>query len=115
MNLCIKKNVCIFNCKFKSLVFFIKTWKDYEEFYEERFHELFNGTNVPNNLEDGAYMFDTVWAAALALRNVTAKLPSGQSLMDFNYSNAEISDMLYKEALNVSFFGLTVSSVVHIE
>ena len=90
-----------------------KTWKDYEEFYEQRFYELFNGSNVPDNLDDGAYMFDTVWAAAIALHNTAAKLPSGQSLMDFNYSNAELSDILYKEALNVSFFGLTVSSVVY--
>ena len=54
-------------------------------------------------------MFDTVWAAALALHNTAAKLPSGQSLKDFNYSNTDLSDMIYKEALNVSFFGLTVS------
>ena len=54
-------------------------------------------------------MFDTVWAAALALHNTAAKLPSGQSLLDFNYSNTKISEMIYKEALNVTFFGLTVS------
>ena len=54
-------------------------------------------------------MFDTVWAAALALHRTAAKLPSGQSLLDFNYSNTQISEMIYKEALNVSFFGLTVS------
>ena len=70
---------------------------------------MFNGTSVPYNLEDGAYMFDTVWAAALALHNTAEKLPSGQSLLDFNYSNTKISEMIYKEALNVSFFGLTVS------
>lgn len=57
-------------------------------------------------------MFDTVWAAALALHNTAAKLPSGQSLKDFNYSNTDLSDMIYKEALNVSFFGLTVSYYV---
>ena len=54
-------------------------------------------------------MFDTVWAAALALHRTAVKLPSGQSLLDFNYSNTKISEMIYKEALNVSFFGLTVS------
>ena len=57
-------------------------------------------------------MFDTVWAAALALHKTEAKLPSGQSLLDFNYDNTKLSDMIYKEALNVSFFGLTVSSYV---
>ena len=55
-------------------------------------------------------MFDTVWAAALALNNTAAKLStSGQSLLDFNYTNTKISEMIYKEALNVTFFGLTVS------
>ena len=54
-------------------------------------------------------MFDTVWAAALALNNTAAKLPSGQSLLDFNYSNSYLSAMIYREALDVSFFGLTVS------
>ena len=78
-------------------------------FYEERFNELFNGTEVPYNIDDGAYMFDTVWAAALALNNTAAKLPSGQSLLDFDYSNANLSQLIYQEVLNVSFFGLTVS------
>ena len=77
--------------------------------YDERFNELYNGTSVPYNLEDGAYMFDTVWAAALALNNTAAKLPSGQSLLDFNYLNSNLSKMIYEEALKVSFFGLTVS------
>ena len=102
----------LYSNKFTLLVYFTKTWNSYEEFYEGRFNELFKGTNVPNNLEDGAYMFDTVWAAALALHNTAAKLPSGQSLKDFNYSNTDLSDMIYKEALNVSFFGLTVSYYV---
>ena len=55
-------------------------------------------------------MFDTVWTAALALNNTAAKLPSGLSLMDFNYSNVNISEIIYQEALKVKFFGLTVSS-----
>ena len=90
---------------------FIQSWNDYKEFYAERFRDLFNDTSVPYNLEDGAYMFDTVWAAALALHNTAAKLPSGQSLLDFNYSNSNLSKMIYEEALNVSFFGLTVSGI----
>ena len=55
-------------------------------------------------------MFDTVWTAALALNRTAAKLPSGQTLMDFNYSTVNISKMIYHEALDVNFFGLTVSS-----
>ena len=54
-------------------------------------------------------MFDTVWTAAIALNNTAAKLPSGQSLLDFHYSNVKLSNMIYEEALNVKFFGLTVS------
>ena len=55
-------------------------------------------------------MFDTVWTAALALNRTAAKLPSGQTLTDFNYSAVNISEMIYHEALDVNFFGLTVSS-----
>lgn len=55
-------------------------------------------------------MFDTVWTAALALNSTAAKLPSGQSLKNFNYSTVNISKMIYDEALEVKFFGLTVSS-----
>ena len=51
-------------------------------------------------------MFDTVWAAVLAL-NRTAAI--GYSLTDFHYSNENLSDIIYNEALNVTFFGLTVS------
>jgi len=79
--------------------------------YDKRFNELFN-ISIPYNIDDGAYMFDTVWAAALALHNTAKKLPSGQSLLDFNYSNENLSEMIYKEALGVKFFGLTVSSYV---
>ena len=63
-------------------------------------------------MDNAAYMFDTVWTAAIALNNTAAKLPSGQSLLDFNYSNVELSNMIYEEALKVEFFGLTVS-VLH--
>ena len=77
--------------------------------YDKRFNELFN-SSIPYNIDDAAYMFDTVWAAALALHNTAKKLPSGQSLLDFNYSNAKMSEMIYKEAINVKFFGLTVSA-----
>ena len=54
-------------------------------------------------------MFDAVWAAALALHNTAKKLPMGQSLLDFDYSNIVLSEIIYEEALNVNFFGLTVS------
>lgn len=51
-------------------------------------------------------MFDTVWAAVLALNNTAAK---GYSLTDFNYLNKNLSRIIYNETLKVKFFGLTVS------
>ena len=51
-------------------------------------------------------MYDTVWAAVLAL-NRTAEM--GYSLSDFNYLNENLSEIIYNEALKVEFFGLTVS------
>jgi len=57
-------------------------------------------------LEDGAYMFDTVWAAILALNSTAAK---GNTLTTFDYSNKILSEIIYNETLKVNFFGLTVS------
>ena len=74
--------------------------------YDERFDELFTGTNVSYNLEDGAFMYDTVWAAVLALNRIAEM---GYSLTDFDYSNENLSKVIYNEALEVEFFGLTVS------
>lgn len=74
--------------------------------YDEKFNESFYGTNISYNLEDGAFMFDTVWAAILALNSIVAR---GYSLTNFNYSNKNLSAEIYKEILNVEFFGLTVS------
>ena len=75
--------------------------------YDERFYGKCNlGPNVSYNLEDAAFMFDTVWTAALALNSTAG---NGHSLEDFNYSNGNLSDVIYNEALNVTFFGLTVS------
>ena len=54
-------------------------------------------------------MFDTVWAAALALHKTAANLSWEQSLLDFNYTNENLSEIIYNNALNVTFFGLTVS------
>ena len=55
-------------------------------------------------------MFDAVWTAALALnRTITRLEKKNLSLMDFDYDDKHnISDMIYEEALNASFFGLTV-------
>ena len=76
--------------------------------YDQIFYndERYRERKVSYNLKDGAFMFDTVWAAALAL-NETAK--QGYSLTDFNYMNKNLSNVIYNEILKVEFFGLTVS------
>ena len=80
-----------------------------QRFYNEPFPEMnvsLAEMNVSYNLEDGAFMYDTVWAAVLALDR-TAEM--GYSLTDFNYLNESFSRVIYNEALKVEFFGLTVS------
>ena len=72
--------------------------------YNKRFNKL--GPNVSYNLEDAAFMFDTVWTAALALNSTAG---NEYSLKDFNYSNGTLADKIYNEARDVTFFGLTVS------
>jgi len=57
-------------------------------------------------------MFDTVWAAALALNEIAKQ---GYSLADFHYMNENLSDVIYNETLKVNFFGLTVSYLLNIE
>lgn len=74
--------------------------------YDERFNEMYNQSNVSYNLDDAAFMFDTVWAAVLALQSTVEK---GYSLTEFDYSNGNLSTVIFNEAKNVSFFGLTVS------
>lgn len=61
--------------------------------------------------EDSAYMFDAIWTAALALNRTKSKLDQRNlSFTDFTYDDEyRISDIIYEEALHVSFFGLTVS------
>ena len=62
-------------------------------------------------VDDSAYMFDTMWAAAKALNRTATRLKEGSlNLTDFSYDDEyNISDVIYEEALNVKFFGLTVS------
>ena len=62
--------------------------------------------NITSQLEDSAFMFDAVWAAALALNNTEA------DLVNFSYDSedaANISQYIYQEMLGLKFFGLTVS------
>ena len=60
--------------------------------------------------EDSVYVFDAVWAVALALRS-TSEVMTNQTLMDFDYNNEFISRTIYNETLDTSFFGLSVSQI----
>ena len=56
-------------------------------------------------------MFDTMWTAALALNRTATRLKKDNlTLMNFSYDDEHnISSIIYEEALQVEFFGLTVS------
>ena len=43
----------------------MQTWNYFESYHEPAFDEL--GRNASSQLEDSVYMFNAVWAAALAL------------------------------------------------
>ena len=62
-------------------------------------------------VNESAYVFDAMWTAALALNRTETRLREMNStLTSFTYSDGyNISKMIYEEALNLTFFGLTVS------
>ena len=62
-------------------------------------------------LNESAFIFDSLWTAALALNRTETRLrEKNLTLTDFTYDDVHnISGMIYEEALNVKFFGLTVS------
>ena len=60
--------------------------------------------------DDSVYVFDAVWTAALALHN-TSKAMSNQTLMNFDYNNGFIANVIYDQTLKTDFFGLSVSLI----
>ena len=67
-------------------------------------------------VNDSAYVFDAMWTAALALNRTETKLNKHNlSLKNFSYDDEHnISEMIYEEALQVEFFGLTVSLLKYV-
>jgi len=65
------------------------------------------GLNVSAQLEDSAYIFDAVWAAALALNKTNSNL---SSFMYNGQTAANISWSIYEKMVDLDFFGLTVSA-----
>ena len=64
--------------------------------------------------EDSVYVFDAVWTAALALHNASLAM-TNQTLKDFDYNNAYISETIYNETLKTDFFGLSVSQILSVQ
>ena len=90
----------------------LQTWHQYVSEHNQRFAVLEKINNNTDPLvNDSAYMFDALWTAALALNRTEAKLNERNlTLANFTYDDEyNISDIIYKEALKVNFFGLTVS------
>ena len=69
------------------------------------------GNTAAPALDESAFVFDALWTAALALNRTETRLHTKNlTLADFDYEDKHnISGMIYEEALNSNFFGLTVS------
>ena len=80
--------------------------------HKRRFPKIKTVDNETAPAEDeSAFMFDAVWTAALALNRTETRLQKENlTLTDFDYDDIHnISGMIYEEAINVNFLGLTVS------
>ena len=90
----------------------LQTWNQYLLEHKRQFPKVSTVDNTTNPAEDeSAFMFDAMWTAALALNRTATRLKNDNlTLMDFNYDDEHnISCIIYEEALQVKFFGLTVS------
>ena len=92
---------------------YLQTWNYFRQYFDENLERYkINNTSRLLGIHDSAFMFDTVWTAALAINSTASKLPSGVTLKNVTYNgpfSKNISRLLYEEALKVKFFGLTVS------
>ena len=91
----------------------LQTWNEYYSEHMERV-EVHNSKITHDILPrtgDSAYVFDSIWTAALALNKTKSRLEEDNlTFANFTYENGhKISKIIYEEALNVKFFGLTVS------
>ena len=91
---------------------FLQTWNQYLVQHKQKFPNVSTVDNTTDPAEDeSAFMFDAMWTAALALNRTATRLNEDNlNLTDFNYDDEhDISSIIYEEALQVKFFGLTVS------
>ena len=94
-----------------------QNWHRYISEHEHRFDMLDKKDNMTEPyINDSAYVFDAMWTAALALNRTETKLKERNlSLKNFSYDDEHnISEMIYEEALQVEFFGLTVSLLKYV-
>ena len=91
--------------------YLLQTWHQYVSEHERRFILNRKDNKTEPYVNDSAYMFDAMWAAAKALNRTATRLKERSlSLTDFSYNDEHnISGVIYEEALKVKFFGLTVS------
>ena len=96
-------------CMHIKIYICLQTWHQYVSEHNRRFAKISN--NTESFVNDSAYMFDALWTAALALNRTETRLnKQNLTLMNFTYDDEyNISNIIYEEALNVNFFGLTVS------
>ena len=92
--------------------YWLQTWNQYVSNYMQRY-AIFRTRHSDTRpfIEDGAYMFDAIWTAALALNKTESQLSKRNlSLGSFTYKDEYgISDIIYEETLKLNFFGLSVS------
>ena len=68
----------------------------------------------PGNSELFEDSVTVLWTAALALHNASLAM-TNQTLEDFDYNNAFISETIYNETLETDFFGLSVSQILSVQ
>ena len=68
-------------------------------------------------LRQAVYVYDAIWAAALALHNASQLLKNGiikgqsLSLEDFNYSRYDINQVILNSARSLKYQGVSVSTL----
>ena len=92
-----------------------KHFQTYNEFWEY-FRGNISVLGYPSieALSTAGNAYDAVWAAALALDSVDRQLRGGAlpgmtSLLNYNYSNSEINNLIFNAAKDRVFIGVTVS------
>ena len=102
------------------------TINNYLQSYPRQFWNDFLGNLSSLNylrseaLRQAIYVYDAIWAAALALHNASHLLKDGiikgqpLSLQDFNYSRDDINQVILNSARSLKYQGVSVSKILKI-